>query len=65
MISLNDGSLSGERLMKTLYQDDTLQLPVLFIDIPLRMTPYLSAWFHVDLNGYNLLHKRSTGETVD
>lgn len=51
--------------MKTSYQDDILQLPILFIDIPLRMTPYLSAWFHVDLNGYDLLHKRSTGETVD
>jgi len=57
MISLNDGSLSGEGLMKTSYQDETLQFPVPWVDIPLRMTPYLSAWFHVDLNGYGLPHE--------
>lgn len=43
--------------MKTSYQDETLQLPVPCVDIPLGMIPYLSAWFHVDLNGYGFPHK--------
>lgn len=49
--------------MKTSCRDGTLQLPIPCIDLPLRMSPCLSAWFHVDLLRKGMLEKQLTKAT--